>query len=165
MLFANLMVAVMAVGLSVAALLKGHDALLTGLRAGGASLLQTAPLLLAAFAIAGLVPVVVPRELIARWVGGESGFRGVVMGTVAGALTPLGPFVAYPLGAAFLKAGAGIGTIVAYSASWGLLALTRIPIEYAFLGPKITAARVLLTLPFPLIAGYVAHLLLGRPAA
>jgi uncharacterized membrane protein YraQ (UPF0718 family) len=164
MLISNIVMVAMAAGLVVVALLKSPASLMVGLRGGGTFLLQTAPLLLAAFVIAGLVPVLVPRDFIARWVGAESGFRGVAVGAAAGALTPLGPYVAYPLGAAILRAGGGIGPLVAFSTGWGLLALVRMPWEFAFLGPKVALVRILLTLPVPLIAGYLAHLLFGRAA-
>ena len=117
---------------------------------------------MAAFAIAGLVPVVVPREFIARWVGAESGVRGVAVGAAAGALTPLGPYVAYPIAAAILRAGAGIGPVVAFATGWGLLAVARMPWEFAFLGPKVALVRILIAFPFPLIAGYLACVLFGR---
>lgn len=165
MLISNIVMVAMAAGLVVAALLKNPSVLMVGLRGGGTFLLQTIPLLLAAYAIAGLVPVVVPREFIARWVGAESGFRGVAVGAAAGAITPLGPYVAYPLGAAMLRAGAGIGAVVAFATGWGLLTAARMPWEFAFLGPKVALVRILLSLPFPLVAGYLAHLLFGRAAA
>ena len=120
---------------------------------------------MAAFAIAGLVPVVVPREFIARWVGAESGVRGVAVGAAAGALTPLGPYAAYPIAAAILRAGAGIGPVVAFATGWGLLAVARMPWEFAFLGPKVALVRILIALPLPLIAGYLAYLLFGRANA
>jgi uncharacterized membrane protein YraQ (UPF0718 family) len=165
MLISNLVMVAMAAGLVVAALLKSPASLMLGLRGGGGFLLQTAPLLLAAFAIAGLVPVLVPREFIARWVGAESGFRGVVVGSLAGAATPLGPYVSYPIAAAILRAGAGIGPVVAFATGWGLLSVARMPWEFAFLGPKVALVRILLALPVPLLAGYLAHILFGRTAA
>lgn len=164
MLISNLVMVSMAAGLVVAALLKSPASLLVGLRGGSTFLLQSLPLLLAAFVIAGLVPVLVPREFIARWVGAESGFRGVVVGSLAGAATPLGPYVAYPIAASILRAGAGIGPVVAFVTGWGLLSVARMPWEFAFLGPKVALVRILLTLPVPLIVGYLAHLLFGRTA-
>ncbi len=165
MLVSSLVMVAMAAALALAAFLKSPSSLLVGLKGGGGFMLQSVPLLVAAFAIAGLVPVVVPREFIARWVGAESGFRGVAVGAAAGALTPLGPYVAYPIGAAILRSGAGIGPVVAFATGWGLLAVARMPWEFAFLGPKVALVRILIALPFPLIAGYLAYLLFGRSTA
>jgi hypothetical protein len=127
MLISSLVMVAMATALAVAAFLKIPSSLLVGLKGGGGFMFQSVPLLIAAFAIAGLVSVVVPREFIARWVGAESGFRGVAVGAAAGALTPLGPYVAYPIGAAILRAGAGIGPVVAFATGWGLLPVARMP--------------------------------------
>lgn len=152
----------LALVLSLFTYLREPSLALSGLKGGGRLLLQIVPILLAAFAIAGLVQVLVPRDLISKWLGAESGWRGIMLGSVVGAITPGGPYVSFPIVAGIYKAGASVGTVVAFVTAWSLWAVARLPIEMALIGPKVTLIRLASTLIFPPIAGYIAQTLFGR---
>ncbi|MFQ5870056.1 MAG: permease, partial [Candidatus Zixiibacteriota bacterium] len=98
-----------------------------------------------------------PEELLSRWVGKESGLRGILIGTLAGGLTPGGPFVSLPVAAGFLRAGASIGTMVAFLTGWSLWAVSRLPMEVGIMGWKFTVVRLATTFFFPPIAGLIAN--------
>jgi uncharacterized membrane protein YraQ (UPF0718 family) len=136
--------------------------LATGLKGSGKLVLQSIPILILAFIIAGLVQVVIPKELISGWIGAESGWRGIMIGAAAGALTPGGPYATFPITAGFYKAGAGLGPVVAFLSAWALWQLARIPISVALLGPKVTLVFIASTFIFPPIAGYIAHYFFSR---
>ena len=133
-----------------------------GLKASWTMLIQIIPLLVFAFILAGMIPLLVPSEMIARWVGGESGFRGILIGTVMGSLTPSGPFVSMPIAAGLLRTGAGVGTMVAYMTAWSLLAFARLPMELGILGWKFALIRLACTFFFPPIAGLIAYIFFSR---
>ncbi len=141
--------------------LRGEGEHLQGLRSGLGMILQILPLLLCAFLVAGMVQVLLPRDLIAKWVGAESGFRGILIGTVAGGLSPGGPYVSLPIVAGLLRAGAGTGTMIAFLTGWSLWAVARLPMEVGILGWKFTVIRLATTFFFPPVAGYLAHLFFG----
>ena len=136
---------------------RGEDQHLTGLRAGLDMTVQVMPLLIAAFVVAGMVQVLVPDELVTEWVGSESGTRGILVGSAAGALAPGGPYVSFPLAAGFLKAGASVGTMVAFVTAWSLWSVHRLPMEVGILGWKFTLVHMASTILFPPIAGLIAH--------
>jgi len=46
---------------------------------------------------------ILPTELLSKWVGVESGLRGIFIGTIAGGLAPGGPYVSLPLVAGLLR--------------------------------------------------------------
>lgn len=92
---------------------KGGGIHILGLKAAGTMLIQLSPLLIFAFIIAGTIPFLVPKEIISEWIGAQSGFRGILIGTVVGSLMPGGPYVSLPLAAGFLRVGASVGTMVA----------------------------------------------------
>ena len=56
--------------------------IIIGLKSDGMMLLPLIPLLAFAFVIAGTLPFLIPQQTIARWVGAESGFRGILIGTL-----------------------------------------------------------------------------------
>lgn len=128
-----------------------------GLKAAGNMLIQIAPLLIFAFIIAGMVPLLVPQEIISVWVGPESGLRGILIGTVVGGFLPGGPYVSFPIAAGLLRVGASIGTMVALLTGWSLLAFSRLPLEIGVIGWKFALIRLSCTFFFPPIAGLLAN--------
>jgi uncharacterized membrane protein YraQ (UPF0718 family) len=148
-----------AVALFILASLKGEGKNVAGLKSAWEMTWQILPLFLFAFVTAGLVQVLIPREVIAEWVGDESGIRGILIGTLAGAFTPGGPYVSLPVAAGLLKAGAGMGTMVAFLASWSLIAVSRLPLQIGIMGWRFTLIQLVSVMIFPPIAGLIANLL------
>jgi uncharacterized membrane protein YraQ (UPF0718 family) len=157
MLVPTVVMAVLAITLLAIGYFKGGGEHLTGLKTAVGMTWQIIPLLVFAFIVAGMVQVLIPRELLNQWVGAESGFRGIIVGSIAGGLSPGGPYVSLPIAAGFLQAGAGVGTMVAYLTGWSLYAVGRLPMEVGILGWKLTVARLLSTLIFPPLAGLIAN--------
>lgn len=121
------------------------------------------PKISAGVVIAAVIPVLIPREQISRWIGHESGLRGVIFAAMAGALLPGGPSMAYPLTASLLASGADIGTSLAFVTGWSLFNLNRTLIwELSFLPPEFVTLRVLLCLPMPVLLGLAARRMATR---
>jgi len=148
---------VIAIVLLVIVYQRGGGEHILGLKLAGNLLLQIIPILIFAFIIAGMIQVLVPTEMISRWVGAESGFRGILIGTAIGGFMPGGPYVSLPIAAGLLRAGAGIGTMVALITAWSLLAFARLPIEIGLIGWKFTLIRLACVFFFPPIAGLIAN--------
>lgn len=136
---------------------QGEGQHINGLKSAMQMTLEILPILLFAFIIAGLVQTILPQDLLSRWVGTESGFRGIIVGTLAGSITPGGPYVSLPVVAGLLRSGAGVGTMVAYLTAWSLWAIARLPMEFGILGWRFTLIRILSVLIFPPIAGVIAN--------
>ncbi len=113
MLIPTIIMGVIAIVLLVIGYQKGGGEHILGLKSAGNLLLQIIPLLIFAFIIAGMIQVLVPTEMISKWVGAESGFRGILIGTVIGGFMPGGPFISLPIAAGLLRVGASVGTMVA----------------------------------------------------
>ncbi len=157
MLIPTIIMGVIAIALLIIGYQKGGGEHVLGLKSAGNILLQIIPLLIFAFIIAGMVQILAPTEMISKWVGAESGFRGILIGAAIGGFTPGGPFVTLPIAAGLLRTGASIGTLVAFMTAWSLLAFTRLPLEIGLLGWKFTLIRLACTFFFPLIAGLIAN--------
>lgn len=144
--------------LTIFAFRRGGTVLLgESFTAGGNLLLMVLPNLLLGFAIAGFLQVLLPAELIARWIGKDSGNKGLLIGMVAGSLTPGGPFLHFPILASFLSKGAGVGPITAYIAAWSLVGVNRFLVwEMPILGSHIALVRFFSSLAFPFIIGWLA---------
>ena len=160
MLIPTIIMGVLAVILVFLSYQKGVH--IQGLKASGDMLLQIVPLLIFAFLIAGMVQFLLPHEIISKWVGTESGLRGLLIGTAMGSIAPGGPFVSMPIAAGLLRLGAGTGTMVAFLTAWSLLAFSRIPMELGIMGWKFVLIRLACTFFFPPIAGWIANILFSR---
>jgi uncharacterized membrane protein YraQ (UPF0718 family) len=125
--------------------------------------LQMGPVLLPAFVLAGMMTALVSPETITQWLGREAGLRGLLVGTAAGALTPGGPFIAFPLLAVLLKGGASVGAVTAYLSAWALLGLHRVvAFEIPILGWRFAVVRLIASAAAPVGIGFLAQLLASK---
>jgi len=136
---------------------RGQGEHMLGLKRAADMTLQVIPLLIFAFLVAGMVQVLLPKELISKWVGAESGWRGLFIGTIAGGFAPGGPYVSLPIAAGLLKTGASVGTMVAFLTGWSLWAISRMPMEIGIMGWKFTFIRFICTFFIPPITGFIAN--------
>jgi uncharacterized membrane protein YraQ (UPF0718 family) len=136
---------------------EGRAAVETALWEAGELLLIIAPILVTAVLISGYVQTMVPRDAMERWLGRGSGLRGLTLAAMAGALTPGGPFAAFPLVVALWESGAGFGVCVAYLTSWSVLGIQRALVwEIPLLGADFVLLRLAASLVLPLVAGILA---------
>ncbi len=157
MLIPTIIMGVLAIILLFIGYYKGQGQHISGMRSALNMTVGILPLLVFAFIMAGMIQVLLPRELLSKWVGVESGMRGIFIGTVAGGLSPGGPYVNLPIVAGLLRSGAGVGTMVAFLTGWSLWAVGRLPMEVGILGWKFTLIRIASTFFFPPIAGLIAQ--------
>ncbi len=125
---------------------------------GAGITLTLLPQICGAVLVAGFVQVLVPRDLVARWLGEESGFRGLVVATVAGIFTPGGPMTSFPLVVALYNSGAERGALITYITAWTLLGLQRVMVwEIPLLGSEFVLVRYLACLVLPPLVGLIAR--------
>jgi len=136
---------------------QGPAVILQALMTGGKTLISVIPLLISAFIFAGMIQAMVSKETIAKWLGKDAGIKGILLGGIAGALIPGGPYIYYPIAASFLISGAELGTTVTFVVAKNLWSLSRLPMEIALLGLRLTVIRFAVTFIFPIIVGLIAN--------
>lgn len=157
MVIATFIMGVLAIILVSIGYYKGGGEHVLGLKSAMSMTVQILPLVIFAFIVAGMVQVLIPHEFLSKWIGKGSGIRGILIGTVAGSLTPGGPYVSLPIAAGLLRSGASVGTTVAFLTGWSLWAFGRLPLEVGIMGWKFTLIRMVSTFLFPPIAGLIAN--------
>lgn len=142
---------------------RGEDAFQAAASSSGQLVLMIAPIILIAMVISCYVRKLLPTALVERWLGSESGLRGLAVAIVGGMVTPGGPFAAFPLVVGFYRSGASFEVCVAYLTAWTVLGLNRVLIwELPFLGFDFVLLRLLISLPLPVIAWMLAKLVTRR---
>ena len=141
---------------------RGGAPLLGEALGGGARLfVRFGVVIFLSFLVAGLAETLMPREWISQLLGEDSGWRGLLLASAAGIVTPAGPFVSMPLAAAMLRSGAAPPAVVTFLAAWSLLAAHRLfAWEVPILGASFALTRWVLCLALPLAAGALTRLLL-----
>lgn len=146
---------------TVVYLRDGREQFLAILGSDVTLLVEMLPKVLAGCLIGAFVTLILPRELVARWVGHESGLTGLFIAAMFGVILPGGPITIYPIAGAFLVMGADAGAVVAFITSWTLIGYTRALIwELPFFGPDFVMWRIIAALPLPILAGMLARMAL-----
>lgn len=159
----NILLWLLVVALAFLAALRGRVLLNDGARDGVIEFIKLLPRIGIGVVGSGFVAEVLPKALIAPWLGPESGLLGVAIATLGGALTPGGPVVGFSIGAAALKSGAGAPQVIAYTTAWALYAIHRLLIwEVPMMPARMVWLRAAVSLPLPFIAA-AAAIVLGRP--
>lgn len=143
--------------------LRGEQVFAESVSDAGSQLVSLLVELVLGLVIASAVGVLVPKDKISRWLGAESGLRGLAIATALGMITPGGPFASFPLVLGLSKAGADIGALIAFLTAWAASSASRLLIwEIPMLGFDFAILRFLVSLPLPLIAGYLARVIMAR---
>ncbi|MDP2646194.1 MAG: permease [Desulfobacterales bacterium] len=142
----------------------GSSLIMAGFKNSGLTFVRVGPLAFLAFGVTGLVQGLVNPEVIRRWLGRDAGVKGILLGGLAGAFMPGGPYMFYPLAVTFLRSGAEIGAIIAFVAAKNLWSVMIITMEVALAGWPVFIGRFVGTLPFPIIMGLLANIFFPRAA-
>lgn len=160
MLVPTIVMAVVAIAVLIFAYQKGVH--IESLTTSWRMIIQIFPMLVLAMLAAGTIQHLISPELITKWIGNESGFRGILIGTAMGACVPGGPYISLPVAAGLMRTGAGIGTLVAFITSWSLIGLSNLPMQIGIMGWQFSAIRMACTFFFAPVAGLLANLIFSR---
>ncbi|MGD1888696.1 MAG: permease [Cohaesibacteraceae bacterium] len=125
--------------------------------------LTVLPKVAAGVMVAAFLRILLPKEVVARWIGERSGLKGLFVATLAGALIPGGPMTIFPIATSLYLSGADRGSTVAFITGWLTLGINRAVVwELSFFEPEFVVLRTLVSLPIPILCGIAARMLPGR---
>jgi uncharacterized membrane protein YraQ (UPF0718 family) len=116
------------------------------------------PQFIAIMVIIGVVLAVLDPETISGIIGAESGWMGVTIATVIGAVTLMPGFVAFPTAALLLTGGAGYMQIGAFVSSLMMVGVVTLPVEFQVFGKR----TALLRNAFALVFSFIVALVIGK---
>jgi len=110
----------------------------------------------------GLADVWLPAEKVKKYLGKESGIKGVFISLFLGTL-PTGPlFIAFPIAGEMLRKQASIANVVVFLGAWASLKMPQIGVEIQFLGLEFTFYRVILTFFAVLCIAFLTQKMVGK---
>jgi uncharacterized protein len=132
---------------------KARDAFGTA----GERFIEIMPRIALALITAGFLAALVPSEPVARFIGSDSGFSGILLASLIGGFVPGGPILSFPLVVVLYKAGAGLPQLIAFLTAWSVFAFHRVLIyEVTIMGWRFSAVRLVSSLVLPPLAGVLA---------
>jgi len=119
------------------------------------------PALLGILILVGVLLAVFDADFISRIIGDESGWIGVALSAVVGAITLIPGFIAFPTASVLIDNGAGYMQIGAFISSLMMVGMVTAPMEAEYFGKRLTLIRNLMGFVFSFIVAYVIGKVVG----
>ena len=106
-------------------------------------------------ALIGLALSVLSPATIQSVLGGRTGWIGMALAAIVGAITLIPGFVAFPLAASLLHNGAGVMQMAVFVSSLMMVGIVTMPLERRYFGSKATYLRNGLSFIFSFVVAIV----------
>lgn len=116
------------------------------------------PEFLVVIMMVGVMLAVVNNDVISKVIGADSGWMGVVLAALIGAITLIPGFIAFPTAALLLKGGAGIMQIAVLISTLMMVGIVTMPVEMKYFGKKLTLYRNGVAFLFSFLVAYIIKL-------
>ena len=119
------------------------------------------PEFLVVILLVGILLAVINHEMISKVIGQDSGWLGVVLSAIVGAITLIPGFVAFPTAAMLLEGGAGYMQIGAFISTLMMVGIVTMPVEIKYFGKKIAIYRNAIAFAFSFLVAYIIGLVVN----
>lgn len=119
------------------------------------------PQFLVVILLVGILLAVLNTEVISKLIGSSSGWLGVVLAALIGAVTLIPGFVAFPTAAMLLQSGAGYMQIGAFVSTLMMVGIVTMPVEIKYFGKRLTILRNVIAFFFSFIVAYIIGMVVG----
>lgn len=113
------------------------------------------PQFLSILIVIGLSLAFLDTEAITRLLGDESGIGGLLIAGTLGSIAFMPAFVAYPLAASLLQAGAGYAQITLFITTLMMVGIITLPLEIQYFGKDVAIKRTVLGLFHSIICALI----------
>ncbi len=120
------------------------------------------PQFLGVITLVGIILSILNPKMISGIIGSSSGWLGVIMASVIGAITLIPGFIAFPTAAMLLNSGAGYMQIGAFISALMMVGVVTLPVEIKYFGKKTTLVRNILAFVFSFAVAFVIGKVAGE---
>lgn len=118
------------------------------------------PQFLTILLLIGFILAVLDEATISRLLGKESGMMGMAIAAAIGSVTLIPGFIAFPLAASLLAAGAGYGQIAMFLTTLMMVGVVTLPLEATYFGKRLAIERNVLAFAYAVISSLILGALL-----
>jgi len=117
-----------------------------GIKKGAMMFINLLPSLLLILALVAVALALLPKEVMEKILGEESGFWGYFSAAVLGSISLIPGFIAYPLSGVLIKNGVSYPVIAVFITTLMMVGVLTLPLERKYFGWKVAIMRNLLSL-------------------
>lgn len=114
------------------------------------------------FILLGLLDVWVPRETIVKYMGEDSGLKGILLAILIGSAAAGPLYGAFPVAAVFMKKGVKFMNVLIFIGAWSTTKIPMFIFELSSLGTKFAITRLLIDIPGIIIIAYIISKLISK---
>ena len=144
-----------------ASFLKNRQKTLSALKKSWKAFEAILPQFLAVILLAALLLAVLQPSTVSALLGRGSGWVGVLLAALVGAVTLIPGFVAFPMAALLLQGGAGAMQIGAFVSTLMMVGVVTLPLEIRYLGRRLAILRNVAAFLFSFLVAWVIGLAVG----
>ena len=122
-------------------------------------MLQVLPVI---FLFTVVIEALVPKEMIMRGFGENSGFKGNLLALLLGSISAGPIYAAFPISKTLLGKGASISNIVIILSTWAVIKVPMLANEAKFLGVNFMIIRWVLTVIAIFVMAYITGMLVKK---
>ena len=119
------------------------------------------PEFLGVISFVGIMLSIVNPQAISKLIGNASGWWGVVISSIVGAITLIPGFIAFSTSAALLENGAGYTQMGAFISSLMMVGVMTYPVEVKYFGKKTALLRNVFSFIFSYFVAFVIGKVMG----
>ncbi|GAA0181243.1 permease [Clostridium sediminicola] len=114
------------------------------------------------FILLGLLDVWVPREVMMKYMGEDSGVKGIILAFVIGSAAAGPLYGAFPIAAVFMKKGVKFSNLLIFIGAWSTTKIPMFLFEMSSLGAKFAITRLLIDIPGIIIIAYLLQIIIPK---
>lgn len=146
--------------LVIISLIKSRKKTLEALKKAWKSFEFILPQFLTIVTFLGIILAFISTEQISRYIGDNSGWAGVTIAAVIGAITLMPGYIAFPTAAMLLKDGAGYMQIGAFISSLMMVGVVTLPLEIRFFSKKTAIIRNSIAFSISFLVAFIMGVIL-----
>jgi len=141
--------------LLILSFLKSKEKTKLALKKSYISLKNILPELISIVLVVGIILAFTSPSFISKVLGEDSGIFGILIAAIAGSITLIPGFVAFPVAKMVLVSGAGISQVAVFLSTLMMVGIITIPLEIKYFGKELTFKRNIFAFILAVIIGLI----------
>lgn len=146
----------------VVSFVANREKTLQAVKIAARSFINILPAFLIMLILVSVVLFLVPDEFIARYLGSDNKFTGVLLASLIGSVTLMPGFIVFPLCGILLKEGVLYMVLSAFTTTLMMVGVLTYPVEKAYFGVKVTIIRNVISFFIALVVAVMIGIFFGE---
>jgi len=124
--------------------ISNREKTMLGIKKGLIMFLRILPAIISVLMLVSVVLFLIPNEIILEYLGEKAGVLSYVFAAMAGSVSLIPGFIAYPMSGMLVNSGVSYPVIAVFITTLMMVGLLTLPIEIKYFGKRISILRNLL---------------------